>query len=829
MRTTIPDESVATEPGTPDPTLTDAGHDEAEPNRRAAVAPIVRVLRRPGRGRAVSEARARAVATERPSAPSTREPKRRIRRGDSESIRGRVLGVGCRDVAPRTARDARHDPGRGVSRCRDGLAGIPQLSAQLPAHRRQRARSRRRHALSADEPDRRTCFSAPMPGTVQNQLIESTIYRAAFSQRQLYQRMVEFWTDHFNQADRQGRLPARRRPARRDSRARAGQVLGPASGERAQRVDVRVPGPEHEQQPRAEPELRARSDGAPHAERERTVHADRRRRVVSRAHGLDDDGQGRCSCSIPAIHDWGAKTVLGVTIPAGSPSLGQAGIKEGEQILNFLAAHPSTATFISTKLLKWFISETPTDAQIAAIASVFRATGGDIKAVVRAVLNDVWLPTAPMKYKRPFHYLVSSIRSANPTVTTTSFFNGQLNNLGQAAFRSGKRRTGTRTRSSIGRATSFRAGPTACRCRRSEQRDDRQVRHGAVSGRLGRRRDRHDQQQLLRRRNPDDDARRRSRTISRAARSTTHECARRSSSRSAPTPSSGTDPELTMTEHDLDCGCQEYNELSRRQFLATSAGVSAAALFPAWLPKIVMAKNYSSSRDIIISIFQRGGADGLSIAVPFADPNYYTARPTIAIPRPDATRRHARREPRRLLRVPAGDGRRNRGGNRRSHARVPGAGPADRARDGAAQQLALALRRAALHGSRQAGRPDDHHGLAGAPSRQHSAAQSDGAAARHRRFERFAENARRRSADAADRRSDELFHRRIERDAGGARRVPAGRLYRRRRSGRPLGPQRHEHDRPAQVGELQPATRRPTARSIRTAVRSRERCARSPC
>jgi uncharacterized protein (DUF1501 family) len=92
-----------------------------------------------------------------------------------------------------------------------------------------------------------------------------------------------------------------------------------------------------------------------------------------------------------------------------------------------------------------------------------------------------------------------------------------------------------------------------------------------------------------------------------------------------------------MTEHEIDCGCQEYNELTRRQFLATSAGVSAAALFPAWLPKIVMAKDFSSSRDIIVSIFQRGGADGLSIAVPFADANYYPGRPTIAIPRPDST------------------------------------------------------------------------------------------------------------------------------------------------------------------------------------------------
>src|SRR5215467_14933791 len=92
-----------------------------------------------------------------------------------------------------------------------------------------------------------------------------------------------------------------------------------------------------------------------------------------------------------------------------------------------------------------------------------------------------------------------------------------------------------------------------------------------------------------------------------------------------------------MTEHDIDCGCQEYNELTRRQFLERGAGVSAAALFPAWLPKIVMAKNFSSSRDIIVSVFQRGGADGLSLAVPFGDANYYTSRTSIAIPRPDST------------------------------------------------------------------------------------------------------------------------------------------------------------------------------------------------
>lgn len=89
-------------------------------------------------------------------------------------------------------------------------------------------------------------------------------------------------------------------------------------------------------------------------------------------------------------------------------------------------------------------------------------------------------------------------------------------------------------------------------------------------------------------------------------------------------------------QHDVDCGCQEYNELSRRQFVAAGAGMSALAFFPDWLPRISMAKSYAANRDVIVSIFLRGGADGLSLCAPFADPAYYTSRSTIAIPRPDS-------------------------------------------------------------------------------------------------------------------------------------------------------------------------------------------------
>ena len=94
-----------------------------------------------------------------------------------------------------------------------------------------------------------------------------------------------------------------------------------------------------------------------------------------------------------------------------------------------------------------------------------------------------------------------------------------------------------------------------------------------------------------------------------------------------------------MTEpldHEVDCGCQEYQDLSRRQFVGLGAGAAAAYYYPDWLPRVVLAQSQASNRDVIVSVFQRGGADGLNLVVPFGDPAYYTGRSSIAIPRPDA-------------------------------------------------------------------------------------------------------------------------------------------------------------------------------------------------
>ncbi len=74
--------------------------------------------------------------------------------------------------------------------------------------------------------------------------------------------------------------------------------------------------------------------------------------------------------------------------------------------------------------------------------------------------------------------------------------------------------------------------------------------------------------------------------------------------------------------------CDEYNRLSRRQFVLWSGAASAAAVTaPAWMPRVVFARDFTT-RDVIVSIFLRGAADGLTLCVPYGDASYYVNRPS---------------------------------------------------------------------------------------------------------------------------------------------------------------------------------------------------------
>ena len=91
-----------------------------------------------------------------------------------------------------------------------------------------------------------------------------------------------------------------------------------------------------------------------------------------------------------------------------------------------------------------------------------------------------------------------------------------------------------------------------------------------------------------------------------------------------------------MSDHDCKT-CDEYRELTRRGFVGVTAGAMAIALTPSWLPKVVYADADDGARDVVVSLFLRGGADGLTLCPPFGDPAYYDLRPQLAIQPPDAS------------------------------------------------------------------------------------------------------------------------------------------------------------------------------------------------
>ena len=74
---------------------------------------------------------------------------------------------------------------------------------------------------------------------------------------------------------------------------------------------------------------------------------------------------------------------------------------------------------------------------------------------------------------------------------------------------------------------------------------------------------------------------------------------------------------------------------TRRAFLKESAiAMFGVGMAPAWLARAANATG--GKRKILVAIFQRGAADGLNVVVPHGDRNYYSLRPTIAIPKTEA-------------------------------------------------------------------------------------------------------------------------------------------------------------------------------------------------
>jgi uncharacterized protein (DUF1800 family) len=277
----------------------------------------------------------------------------------------------------------------------------------------------------------------------QNQAVDelrtATILRQVYSPRQLYEVMVEFWTNHFNVQHLDG--PIRyyktvedRELIRRHAMGRFGDLLrgnarSPAMLWYLDNYTNVASGPNENY---ARELLELHTMGATGGYTETDV-----REVARCFTGWTINGLGRATGEIEfvfngATHDYDAKIVLGNAIAAGG------GVTDGDRVLDLLLAHPSTARYLATKLVRRFVSDVPATPLVDAVAATYTQSGGDIHAMLRTLLQSTeFKASADLKFKRPVEFVMSTLRVLSPALSGDSYVRviaTQINTLGQLHF-----------------------------------------------------------------------------------------------------------------------------------------------------------------------------------------------------------------------------------------------------------------------------------------------------------------------------------------------------------------------------------------------------------
>ncbi len=274
------------------------------------------------------------------------------------------------------------------------------------------------------------------PNQVATELIDATLQRAYYSKRQLFERMVEFWSDHFNidinfAHCRWLKTVDDREVIRPHALGRFGDLLRASAHSPAMLYyldnALSVGTAPIENYSRELFELHTLGTEVGYSQRDVYEAA----RCLTGWTVYPTSAGPSLSGRFLYRHEWhdpGEKRVFGHIFPAGG------GQEEGETLLTMLAEHPATATRIARKLCRRFLGEGVSERIVESVASVYRSTGGDIKAMMRRVLLPQHMAQATPRYKRPMHAYISALRAARGNLLSTGVLRSQLNLAGHLPF-----------------------------------------------------------------------------------------------------------------------------------------------------------------------------------------------------------------------------------------------------------------------------------------------------------------------------------------------------------------------------------------------------------
>lgn len=257
------------------------------------------------------------------------------------------------------------------------------------------------------------------------ELMQATVLRQVYSERQLFEMMVDFWSNHFNIyiLKNQCRILKTwddREVIRKHALGKFRDLLFATSQSPAMLVFldnvVNIKGVPQENYARELMELHTLGvDGG--------YTSDDVKEVARAFTGwsLVTPARAKVDFSYEDVgdflfrknqHDDGAKKILTLNLPAGG------GVTDGEQVLEMLATHPKTAAHIASKLVKRFVDDNPPEALVGRVADTFMKTDGDIKAMLQTIFSsDEFRGSFGKKVKRPLEFVASSLRAldAQPT------------------------------------------------------------------------------------------------------------------------------------------------------------------------------------------------------------------------------------------------------------------------------------------------------------------------------------------------------------------------------------------------------------------------------
>lgn len=274
---------------------------------------------------------------------------------------------------------------------------------------------------------------------LRNDITRFTLLRALYSKRQLFEVLVAFWTDHLNiNLEKGDCIFLKASDDQRVVRAHAlgnfkdlikASCLSPAmlvyldgkENKRASRTDV-----PNENYARELLELHTLGVNGGYTQKD--VYEAARCLTGWRLKQKGEFGKGTVYFD-SALHDDGEKVVLGKTITAGG------GAQDVDRLIEIVTAHPSTATYVAAKLVRFFVADEPPAALVDKVAGEFTANKGEIKPVVKTILtSQVFQQHRGTKFKRPFRFIVTALRGLAADTHARQGLTEYLSRMGHAPF-----------------------------------------------------------------------------------------------------------------------------------------------------------------------------------------------------------------------------------------------------------------------------------------------------------------------------------------------------------------------------------------------------------